>query len=125
MYRRKSINGSFEWLVVPRYGCNDGTPFIDNILVPIPRWKVGGTVEPWDWGSQYCSRYGTVDVVRLTYLGVRKMCASLRAASVKISFGCTIWRPPKVSDSRQILQDQLVNRTDCGWDNIWDELALQ
>ena len=35
--------------------------------------------------------------VRLTSLGVRKMCAPLRAASVAISFGSTIWQAPKVS----------------------------
>ena len=34
---------------------------------------------------------------RLTSLGFRKMRAPLRAASVTISFGGTIWRAPKVS----------------------------
>ena len=35
--------------------------------------------------------------VRLTYLGVRKMRAPLRAASVMIYFWSTVWRAPKVS----------------------------
>ena len=35
--------------------------------------------------------------VRLTSLGVQKMRAPLRAASVTIFFGSTVWRAPEVS----------------------------
>ena len=35
--------------------------------------------------------------VQITFLGFRKMQAPLRAASMTVSFGSTVWRNPKVS----------------------------
>ena len=61
MYGHNLINGSFEWLGFPRFGCDDGPPWTDNILVIIPRWGVGGTVEILAGRSQPGGHYGSVD----------------------------------------------------------------
>ena len=42
---KKSINGSFEFLGVPDPLRTNGSYWIDNLLVPIPYWGVGGTVK--------------------------------------------------------------------------------
>ena len=105
MYGGDSINGSVEWLFVPCFGCDDGLPWNYNILVPIPRWGVEGTVETWSWVIQPSGRYGGVNVpwhgavpARPDYLPRSpEMRAPLRAASVTISFRSTVWRAPKVS----------------------------
>ena len=44
MCGRNSIDVSVECLGFPRFGCDDGPLWNDNILVTIPRWGVGGTV---------------------------------------------------------------------------------
>ena len=109
MYGRKLVNGSVECLGVPRFLCNDGHPWTDNILVPSPRWGVGGTFETWALESQpggcYIGCYGGVDVPwrgavpdRATYLPWSlEMRAPLRTVSMKISLRNTVWRAPKVS----------------------------
>ena len=59
---KKSINGSFDLLVVADSLRTRGPYCIENILCPSPRWGVGGTDEILNWGSQPCSRYVSVDV---------------------------------------------------------------
>ena len=61
--------------------------------------------------------------VRLTFLGVRKM----RGTARRIRDACLeehrLERSQHLSDSWWILGDKLVNRTYCGWDDLWDEPA--
>ena len=45
----KTINGSFEFLGVPNPLKTNGPYWIDNILVSIPDWGVGGTVTNFNW----------------------------------------------------------------------------
>ena len=61
MYVQNLINGSVEWPGVPCFGCGDGLPWTDNILVPIHHWGVGGTVENWVYRSQPGGHYRGVD----------------------------------------------------------------
>ena len=87
-----------KWIGVLRLLWNDGPPRADNILCPSLRWGVGGTYEIWALESQPYGHYGGVDVrvvepslpVWITSLGVWKIRAPLRAASVTISFRSTI-----------------------------------
>ena len=105
MYGRKSINGNVEWLGVTLFLHNDEPPWTDSILVPSPRWGVGGTYEIWALESQPGGRYDGVDVLwrgavpaREAYLPQSpEMCAPMCAASATISFGSTVWRTPKAS----------------------------
>ena len=62
IYSRKSINGSVEWLGVPRFGCNDGPPWTDHLLCPSPHWGDGARAVAWSWCIQPDGRYVGVDV---------------------------------------------------------------
>ena len=62
IYGRNLINGSVEWLGVPRSGCDDGPPWTDNIWCPSPRWGVGGIYETLALESQPGCHYGGVDI---------------------------------------------------------------
>ena len=104
MYSQKSINGSVEWLGVPSFLHNYGPPWTDNILVPIPRWGVGGIYEIWALDSQPGGCYGAVDVPWRAVVPARpdylprspEMRAPLHVASLTVSFGSTVCHAPKV-----------------------------
>ena len=51
-YAKKSINRSFELLGVPDPLRTNMPYWIDNLLVPILAWVVGGTVTNLNWVSQ-------------------------------------------------------------------------
>ena len=124
------MNESFEILGVTDPLRTNGNYWIDNILVPIPAWGVGGTVKNLNWGSGPISRYDGVSVLchgdvpacpvylprspentRTTACHVRDyLLRDNRMALVQ-----------SLSDSRHILRDHLVNRTDCAWGDLWDE----
>ena len=105
MFVKKYINGSFEFLGAPAPLRTNETPWIDNVLVPSPSWGVGGTVEKSNWGSKPGGRYGGVSVpwcVTVPDCPVYvprspEIRASLRAASVAISFERIVWHASKVS----------------------------
>ena len=59
---QKSINVSFEFLGVPDTLRTNGPYWIDNILVPIPDWGVGGTVKILNWVIRPGGRYDGVTV---------------------------------------------------------------
>ena len=62
MYGQNLIDGSVKWINIPRFGCGDGPPWTENILVPILHWGVVSTIEQWDWRSQPDGFYGGVEV---------------------------------------------------------------
>ena len=52
IFYKKSINGSFEFFVVPDPLSTNRPYWIDNLLVPSLAWGVRGTVKFLNWGSQ-------------------------------------------------------------------------
>ena len=134
MYGRNPINWRVEWLGVPCFSCDHGPPWTDNILVLIPHWRVGGTFEPWAWGDQPGGRYGGVEVpwheavpARPAYLP--RSPENVRTTSRRVRDDLLrehrLARAQSLSDSWHILRDELVNRTDCALDDLWDESAPQ
>ena len=82
-----------------------GPYWIGNLLIHILDWRFSGTVKTFNWRSQLDVRYDGVSVL---WRGVIPVCpaylprimeirATLRAASVTISFDRTVWRESKVS----------------------------
>ena len=130
MYGRKSINGRVECIGVPIFQRNDGTPRAENILYPSPRWGVEDTDEIWALEIQPGSSYIGVDVpwrgavpARAEHLpqNVRN-CAPV---CDNLLWDHSLARAQSLSDSRHILRDKLINRTDFDLDDIWDKPAPQ
>ena len=71
IFCKKSINVSFEFLVVPDPLITCRPYWIDNILVHIPSWGVGGTVKNLNWGSQLIGRYSGVSLLWRGYIPAR------------------------------------------------------
>ena len=63
IYGLKSINGSVKWLSIPCPSCDDGTPWMENLLCPSPCWVDGVKVRSWFWGIQTGVNFGIVDVL--------------------------------------------------------------
>ena len=61
IYGRKIINGSVKWLGVTRPSCDDGPPWIGNILCPSPLLVYGVRVKAWDFGIQPGVHFCRVD----------------------------------------------------------------
>ena len=134
MNGRNLINGSVKWIGVPRLVCDDELPWTANILVPIPRWGVGGTFENLAWGSQPSGRYSGVDVpwrgaapARPAYLpwSLENACSTVRRVRDNLLREHCLARAQSLSNSRHILRDELFNRMDCALDDIWDKPAPQ
>ena len=62
IFFKNSINGIFEFLGVPDPLRTNGPYWIDNILVPIKSWGVGGTLKNLNWGSRPGVRCDSVSV---------------------------------------------------------------
>ena len=133
MFGRKLINGSFKWMGVPDFLRADGPPWNDNILCPSMCWGVGGTAENVFWGGQHGGHYGGFDVpwrgavpARLAYLpqSLENARATARRVRDDLLLEHHLARAQILSDSWHILRDQLVNLTDCAWDDLWDEPVL-
>ena len=103
---------------------------IDNLLVPIPDWGVGGTVAYLDWGGQPGGRYGSFSVpwcgaipTRPAYLP--RSPENTRATARRVCDGLLrencLERVQSISDSCHLFCDRLVNQTNCAWDDLWDE----
>ena len=111
-----------------------GPYWIENILCPSPRWGVGGTVENLNGGSQPSGRYGGVDVpwrgaapARPAYLLWSPENAGATACHVRDDLlrEHRLARVQSLSDYWNILHENLVNRTDCAWDDLWDEPVVE
>ena len=95
IFCKNPINGSFEFLGVP--------DLLSSNRPSIPDWGVGVTVTNLNWGSRSSVRYGGVSVpwcgalsaCPASSLGVQKIRAPLRAASMTISFERTVWHASK------------------------------
>ena len=134
IYGQKSINGSVEWLGVPHPFYDDGPPWTDNFLCPSPLWGDGVRVGAWAWGIQPGGLYGGVDV---PWRGAVPDCADYLPGSLENAHATArrvrdarlrdhrLARAQSVLYLRRILWDHLVNRTDYGWDGLWDEPADQ
>ena len=117
----KSINRSFEFLGVPDTLRTNGTYWIDNILVTSPYQGVGGTVTNLNWRSQpggcydivYVPRHGAVPA-RTNYLprSPENSRATARRFYDNLLRENRLACVQSLSNSRHILIDCLVNRTD-------------
>ena len=131
IFCKKIINGSFEFLGLADPLRTRGPYWIDNLLCPSPRWEVGGTVENLNWGSQPGGRYGGVDVPWCgavpacpAYIprSPENVCATARGVCDNLLREHRLERAQILSNSCDINRDHLFDRTDCAWDNLWDEL---
>ena len=134
MYGHKFINGSVECLRVPSFLRNDGPSWADNIFCTSLCWVVEGTYEIWALEVQPGGRYGSVDVLwrgavpyRPSYLpwSTENVRATARRVHDDLLWEHRLACSQSLSDSRNILGDELVNWTDCALDDLWDKPILQ
>ena len=124
------INGNVEFLGVSDSLMTKGTYWIENLLCPNSRWGVGDTVEILNWGSQPGGCYGIVDIpwygavpACLPYLprSLENLCATARSVRDDLLHDHLLVHVQILSNSRYILCDILVNKTDCAWYDLWDD----
>ena len=134
IYGWKSINESVECLNVPAPFYGTGVAWIENILVPSPRWGDGVTYATWTVGTQSGVLiiadvpWRSVVPVRQTYL-TRSPPENARATARCVRDAC-LWenclgRAQNVLYAHHIGGDGQVYWSDDDWDDIWDEPADQ
>ena len=101
MFGRNYINGSTEWLVVPKFPRNDGPPWTLNILDPYANWRYrGSSTSPKLGSGSFCIltvflSTGIVPSVsfQFTILGSLRTPTELCVSPVKVS----LWRTTRTS----------------------------